>query len=468
MTTRFLFSTLLLPVALHAAATITISNINGPGVGFNDATPAVPVGGNPGITLGQQRLIAFSHAANIWGATLTSATPIVVNAQFSALTCSATGAVLGSAGATRVYRDWAGVPKTATWYSYALANKLFGSEIDSSPIPQISSNFNVNLGTPGCLPLSPWYFGLDSNEPAGQIDFVAVLLHEMGHGLGFQTFTSGSTGNFFASFPSVWDHFLLDATSGVLWKDATPAQRIASAISLDKLVWTGANVNAAAPSVLRQGLAGTAVSGPAAGALAGTTLNAGEASFGAPLTLGGLTGELMPVSTPATGAACTVLSLNDARAVNGKIALVDRGSCGFAVKAKNVQNAGAIGIIIANNVAGLAPGLGGTDPTVVIRASSVSLSDGKALKTQLATRSRTNSGVFVRMGLFGTQLAGADALGRVKMFAPNPFQGGSSVSHYDTTASRNQLMEPSINGDLTQSVMPPIDLSLPLFTDIGW
>jgi len=452
----------------QAAVTIIINNLNGPGVGFNDTTPAVPVGGNTGTTLGQQRLIAFAHAAGIWGSTLTSNTPIVINAQFSALTCTATGAVLGSAGATRVYRDWTGVPKTSTWYSYALANKLFGSEIDSTPGPQINANFNVNLGTAGCLPGSPWYFGLDSNEPAGQIDFVAVLLHEMGHGLGFQTFTSGSTGAFFSGFPSIWDHYILDATNNVLWKDATAAQRQASALSIDKLVWAGANVSVAAPTVLRQGLPGTAVSGPAAGTLAGTTLNAGEASFGAALTLGGLTAELMPVSNPPAGAACTALSVNDARAVSGKIALVDRGVCGFAVKAKNVQNAGAIGIIIANNAAGTAPGLGGTDPTVVIPASSVSLADGNALKAQLAKRSRTNSGVFVRMGLFGSQLAGADALGRVKLFAPNPFQSGSSVSHFDSSATRNLLMEPSINGDLTQSVTPPIDLTLSLFRDIGW
>lgn len=463
-------ATLAVATQAQAAVTIIINNLNAPGVGFNDPTPAAPVGGNTGTTLGQQRLIAFAHAANIWGATLTSATPIVINAQFTALTCSATGAVLGSAGATRVYRDWGGVPKPATWYSYALANKLFGSEIDTAPGPQINSNFNVNLGTPGCLPGSPWYFGLDNNEPAGAIDFVSVLLHEMGHGLGFQTFTSGSTGNFFLGFPSIWDHFLLDATNGVLWKDATPAQRIASAISLDKLVWTGANVTAAAPSVLRTGLPGTAISGPAAGALAGTTLQSGEASFGAALTMGGLFGEVMPVVTATGGgSACAALTANDARAVNGKIALVDRGTCGFTIKAKNVQNAGAIGVLVADNVAGSPPpGLGGTDPTVVIPAVRITLADGNALKVQLATRSRTSSGVFARMGLFGTQMAGADALGRLKMFAPNPFQSGSSVSHYDTTATRNQLMEPSINGDLTQTVMPPIDLTLPLFTDIGW
>ncbi|MEJ7808727.1 MAG: peptidase, partial [Telluria sp.] len=108
----------------QAAATITINNANAPGVGFNDPTPATPVGGNNGATIGAQRLIAFTHAANIWGATLTSSVPIVINAVFRPLPCTASGATLGSAGATRVFSDFPGAPKTGTWYSYALTNKL--------------------------------------------------------------------------------------------------------------------------------------------------------------------------------------------------------------------------------------------------------------------------------------------------------------------------------------------------------
>ena len=45
------------------AATITIVNIDLPGEGFNDPTVVAPVGGNPGTTLGQQRLLAFQYAA---------------------------------------------------------------------------------------------------------------------------------------------------------------------------------------------------------------------------------------------------------------------------------------------------------------------------------------------------------------------------------------------------------------------
>ena len=56
--------------AAFAQGQIIIQNINAPGVGFNDPTPAAPVGGNNGATLGQQRLNVFEFAANIWEAVL--------------------------------------------------------------------------------------------------------------------------------------------------------------------------------------------------------------------------------------------------------------------------------------------------------------------------------------------------------------------------------------------------------------
>jgi hypothetical protein len=47
-------------------AQIVIINVDPPGAGLNDPTPAAPVGGNTGTTLGQQRLIVLEHAAAIW------------------------------------------------------------------------------------------------------------------------------------------------------------------------------------------------------------------------------------------------------------------------------------------------------------------------------------------------------------------------------------------------------------------
>ncbi len=451
----------------QAAATIIINNINAAGVGFNDPTPATPVGGNTGTTVGEQRLIAFTYAANIWGATLTSSQPIIINAQFTALSCTATGGVLGSAGATSVFGDFPNAPKAATWYSYALANKIAGSYLGTANAAQINSNFNANLGKPGCLETSGWYYGLDGNQGT-LIDFVAVLQHEMGHGLGFQTFTSGTTGAPLSGFPSVWDHFLFGTSAGKLWKDMTNAERVASAISVNGLVWTGANVNNAVPGVLRMGSAAVVVSGAGAGSAAGT-YPAGDSTLGPPLLAPSITGQIMPVTDQGGGAACVPLNDANTKSVFGRIALIDRGTCGFAIKAKNAQNAGAIGVIIANNAAGTVPlAPGGFDASVTIPVLGITQSAGLAIKSALQVRSRTKSGVIGNFTLQGTQYSGADALGRALMYAPNPFQSGSSVSHFDTSMFRNQLMEPAINADLTQSVLPPEDLTYRLFQDIGW
>jgi hypothetical protein len=48
-----------------AGANIVVVNADGAGEGFNDPTPAAPIGGNAGTTLGQQRLIAFQFAAEM-------------------------------------------------------------------------------------------------------------------------------------------------------------------------------------------------------------------------------------------------------------------------------------------------------------------------------------------------------------------------------------------------------------------
>jgi MYXO-CTERM domain-containing protein len=68
--------------------------------------------------------------------------------------------------------------------------------------------------------------------------------------------------------------------------------------------------------------------------------------------------------------------------VSGKIVLVDRGSCGFVVKAQTSTAAGAVGVIIANNAAGAAPGMAGVDPSTVGTLSSTQ-GDGNTIKTML-------------------------------------------------------------------------------------
>ncbi len=167
---------------------------------------SLPVGGNTGTTLGQQRLIAFQAAADKWGATLTSGVTIVVYAHMGGPDVHFASAVLGSAGAVTVWRNFTGAPVTDHWYPAALASKLFGTDVDPEVADghihaDIRARFNVNLGQTGCLDGVFFYLGLDNNHGAN-IDLVTVLEHEFAHGLGFQTFTSGSTGAQLAAFPS--------------------------------------------------------------------------------------------------------------------------------------------------------------------------------------------------------------------------------------------------------------------------
>ena len=132
------------------------------------------------------------------------------------------------------------------------------------------------------------------------------------------------------------------------------------------------------------------VSSPAA--IAGSYLAAG-ASFGPVLTASGtppgphnVVIALDPAdgSGPSTTDGCSAFT--NAAAVAGNIALIDRGTCGFTVKVKNAQNAGAVGVIIADNAPGTPPaGLGGTDPTITIPAVRVTLADGNTLKANIAS-----------------------------------------------------------------------------------
>ncbi|HPF74100.1 MAG TPA: M36 family metallopeptidase [Xanthomonadaceae bacterium] len=77
--------------------------------------------------------------------------------------------------------------------------------------------------------------------------------------------------------------------------------------------------------------------------------------------------------------------LINALAVDAKIAFVDRGNCNFTVKALNAQNAGAIGMLLADNVAGSVQGMGGTDASVTIPALRITLADGQTIKNAGST-----------------------------------------------------------------------------------
>ena len=455
----WLLCSLLLGVAAVApahSADLVLINLDPPGLGLNDPTPATPVGGNPGTTVGDQRINVYLEAARLWGDSLQSPVPILVGATFQPLPCNAASGVLGAAGPTFVNGFFGPSPipgiEDNTIYHIALFNAIAGVDFVPGNI-HIISFFNSELGTTGCLQNSSWYYGLDNNQPAGSIDFLSTVSHEIAHGLGFSEFASEATGALFAGLPSIYARNMLDTAQNKIFADMTDAERLQAQVAGDNLVWIGDSVTAAAPGILGPQpsiriLRPKSIQG---------TLRVQQASFGPPLRLnGGMTGQVKLVDD-GVGAgtdACEPIQNN----VNGKIALIDRGGCAFTTKVLNAQAAGAKGAIVANNQPGGPAPMGGFSPFVTIPSVGISLDQG----TDIKGAGKVN----LKLILDPTKLAGANDEGLVQLYAPNPVRPGSSKSHWDTAATPNLLMEPSITPDLESAT--DFDLTPFLFQDIGW
>jgi cysteine-rich repeat protein len=251
---RRLLAGVLLACGLAATApatTITIVNGDGPAEGFNDPTPVLPVGGNAGTTLGQQRLNVFQRAAEIWEGLVDSNVPIRVSADFSPLSCGSSSAILGSAGPVTVHRDFTGALQPSTWYAQALANSLNGTDLSASD--DVAATFSSNLDD-GCLSgVSGWYYGLDGDTPPGTIELLPTVLHELAHGLGFLSLVNLSTGAKFLGFDDAYMLHLEDHTTGELFPAMTNGERVIAMTATGDLHWVGPGV-VAASGVLSAGV----------------------------------------------------------------------------------------------------------------------------------------------------------------------------------------------------------------------
>ena len=116
------------------------------------------------------------------------------------------------------------------------------------------------------------------------------------------------------------------------------------------------------------------------------TPGAGTAQFGNPLPMSGITGDVA-LSSVLDG--CTALP---ASSLTNKIGLVERGTCSFAVKVKNLQDAGAKAAIVYNNaVNGATIGnMAGNDPTIIIPSVLITNAEGEYIKTQMAASTTVN------------------------------------------------------------------------------
>lgn len=225
--------------------------------GFDDSTAISAVGGNNGTTVGAQRKLSFIKAAEILADKIASSVTIIVDADFSALSCDAGSAVLGSAGATTNTGNVSPAPAdmiTNTFYPIGLINAM-GSQDYQAGLSDVTAQFNSDLGDADCLSSSNgWYYGYDT-PPANYIGFTTVLLHEVTHGLGFASLVDPSTGAKASGLDDIFSNHLYDNANSRNWNDAseTNTNRANSAVSGTGLLWSGTNVNTQAIGVLTDG-----------------------------------------------------------------------------------------------------------------------------------------------------------------------------------------------------------------------
>ena len=147
----------------------------------------------------------FEQAATTWANYLKSDVPIRIYVKWRPL---ATG-ILGSAGAYSSVRNFVGANKLNTWYPIALAEKMAHTNLNGTD-SDIIATFNSDF--------PDWFIGTNGVPTNNQIDLYSVVLHEMGHGLGFigqiqADVTSNSTSLATATYgyPGIFDQFIFDS-----------------------------------------------------------------------------------------------------------------------------------------------------------------------------------------------------------------------------------------------------------------
>ncbi len=159
---------------------------------------------------------AFEHSVQIWSNYVRSDVPVRVQANW----VEQGQGVLGSAGPAIYYAfgQDSGPVKSDVFYPIAMISAITGTDfvveegdVDFDIIVNINCEFNR------------WYFGTDADPPSNQIDLVTVILHELGHGLGFTGSMRGFPSNQTATWglgtsglPVVFDIFAVNGRFDIL------------------------------------------------------------------------------------------------------------------------------------------------------------------------------------------------------------------------------------------------------------
>lgn len=181
-------------------------------------------------------ITAFEFAMAIWENSIESTIPITVSAEFISLPNDVTAAAEPNG-----YFTISGAGLADTLYPKALAEALSGSELGGANSTDILISINDGIN---------FYYGLDANPPTGQIDFVTLILHNLGHGLGFIGFgiTDGTTGSIrdgVNGLPSIFDRFIENNSGTAILSFTDPSTDLHAQLTSDNLFVDGTNANSA-------------------------------------------------------------------------------------------------------------------------------------------------------------------------------------------------------------------------------
>ena len=124
-----------------------------------------------------------------------------------------------------------------TFYPVALANRLAHQDLDAGAV-DIYAEFTSN-------PAASWYYGTDGLPALDQLDFESVVLHELGHGLGFfgsmyVTGAGAGSWGYGLGFPFIYDRFTVKGASTSLLSFANNSRSLGNQLVSDDVSFKGA------------------------------------------------------------------------------------------------------------------------------------------------------------------------------------------------------------------------------------
>ena len=174
---------------------------------------------------------AVNEAVDVWSQNFVSQVPVKIKVLWER---QSNPAILASAAPGKFHSNFKNIPDSDLWYASALADAIAGEDIEPT-VPEVTIRINSTNG-----PIL--YLGTDGNCPSNKYDLVSMILHEMGHGLGFLSNADYDELYGYGSIqqPTPFDAYAQLPDGRRLMDLDSPSIELGEALT-QPLVWSGAN-----------------------------------------------------------------------------------------------------------------------------------------------------------------------------------------------------------------------------------